>query len=184
MADELRPPPRREQRAPMRDDMLPEMRIEEDTLAAAERRAKEIMEHAGGQFSEAPDKFNVPADKVPDGWTYEWKMRTVLNQENPAYQIQLANTGWTAVPLSRHPEMMPHGYSGNTIEMDGVMLMERPKSITDMVKTQDRRRAADQVRFKEEQLGAAPAGQFDRANKGSALASVKKSYAPIPVPSE
>ena len=34
----------------------------------------------------------------------------------------------------------------------------------------------------EQQLNEAPQGQFERENKGAKLASVKKSYTPIPIP--
>jgi hypothetical protein len=168
--------------------LRPEIRVELrdiSPLAAAEARAKEIMDHVGADgFAEAPDKFNIPPGKIPDGWTYEWKMRTVLEKEYPAYQVSLANTGWTPVPMDRHPELMPKGYKGKTVEMDGLILMERPKSITEMVSKRDLRRARDQVRFKEEQLGAAPPGQFERANKDNSLVKVRKSYEPMAIPSE
>ena len=62
--------------------------------------------------------------------------------------------------------------------------MERPKEITDEVKTMDNRRARDQVRAKEAQLGAAPDGQFERRNKDQSMASVKKNFESIPIPRE
>jgi hypothetical protein len=39
-----------------------------------------------------------------------------------------------------------------------------------------------QVRAKEEQLAATPAGQFERANKDNSLVKVKKSYEAMPIP--
>ena len=73
------------------------------------------------------DKFWAPPP--PDGWDYQWKRRSVYNQEDPAYQVELARQGWEAVPLSRHSEMMPRGWSGQTIEVEGMTLMERPADL-------------------------------------------------------
>ena len=163
-----RPPPRPE----IRDD---------DPRARAARRAAEIREHSSGS-SEDGDKFWIDPDTVPEGWSYEWKVRTVLNAENPAHQLELQRRGWTPVPANRHPEKMPAGWKGQTIEMDGMILMERPKEITDEAINERHRRARMQVRAKEEQLAAAPAGQFERANKDNSLVKVKKSYEAMPIP--
>jgi hypothetical protein len=163
-----RPPPRPE----IRDD---------DPRARAARRAEEIREHNSGS-SEGGDKFWIDPDTVPDGWSYEWKVRTVLNAENPAHQLELQRRGWTPVPASRHPEKMPSEWKGQTIEMDGMIMMERPKEITDEAINDRLRRARMQVRAKEEQLAAAPSGQFERANKDNSLVKVKKSFESMPIP--
>ena len=109
-------------------------------------------------------------------------MLTVLGKEDPAYQVSLARTGWEAVPAKRHPEMMPHDYKEAAITRRGMILMERPKEITDEARNIEKKRARDQVRIKEDQLASAPQGQFSRDNKGSSLASVKRGYSPMPVP--
>jgi hypothetical protein len=165
-------------RAPDRPDPR-----EEDPRARAARRAAEIREHSGG-IDEGTDKFYIPPHVIPDGWTYEWKTLTVLNAENPAHQVELARRGWEPVPASRHPEMMPHDWKAKIITRDGMMLMERPKEITDEALSARLRRARLQVRAKEEQLSAAPAGQFERANKDSSLVKVKRNYEAMPIPEE
>jgi hypothetical protein len=166
-------------KADPKPDMRPEMR-DESPRAAAERRAAEIMGHV--DFSaDASDDFYIAPDMVPDGWTYEWKRKTVYNQEDPAYQIQLARMGWTPVPASRHPEMMPSGWQAATIERKGQTLMERPEVITDRVKAKDKEAARNQVRIKEAQLNSAPDGQFGREHPNLAN-KVKKSYSPMVVP--
>lgn len=171
------PPP-----APDRVPMRPEPR-EEDPRARAARRAAEIREH-GGTPEEGGDKFYIDPRTVPDGWTYEWKVKTVLNAENPQHQLELQRRGWTPVPYSREPHRMPVGWKGQTIEMDGMILMERPQEITDEAIRDRQRRARMQVRAKEEQLSAAPVGQFERANKDSSLVKVKRAYEPMAIPEE
>lgn len=162
-------PPRPPLRTAMRD---------EDPRAAAALRAKEIMGHIG-DVDAGTDDFFFDERAVPDGWTYEWKRKTVYNQEDPAYQVQLSRTGWTPVPASRHPEMMPAGDHYQTIERKGQILMERPKEITDQFRRLDEKRARDQVRVKEDQLASAPTGQFDRDRP-----SIKKGYEPMPIPKD
>ena len=152
---------------------------EEDPRARAARRAAELREH--GSLDEV-DKFYIDPRIIPDGWSYEFRTHTVLGKEDPSYAVNLARKGWEPVPRSRHPELMPDNYAGETILRDGQILMERPLEITQEAMVRDRQIARDQVRGKEEQLGATPPGQFGRDNKGVPLASIRKSFESIPIP--
>lgn len=160
-----------------RPSMRPEMRAE-DPRAAAARRAAEIRGHIGS-LDEGTDEFSAP--KPPDGWSYEWKTKTVMGAEDPARQVQLARTGWEAVPTARHPEMMPHNGAHPVIERKGMILMQRPLVITEEARDVERRRALNQVRAKKEQLTHAPDGQFERSNKD---VKIRSSYEPLQVPNE
>ena len=149
----------------------------------AAQRTAELRGHFGSAgLDEGTDEFYIDPAIIPDGWSYEWKRMELLGKEDPAYQVSLARTGWEPVPASRHTVMMPREYAGDTIIRKGMMLMERPLEITEEAKEIERRRARQQVRVKEEQLNAAPPGQFDRQNKDAPLARVKKSFEAIPIP--
>lgn len=163
-----------------RPDIRPPLR-EEDPRTRAARRAAEIRNHIGG-LDEGTDEFYIPLESIPEGWTYEWKRKSVLGQEDAAHQVALARLGWEPVPASRHPAFMPDGGKHAVIERKGMILMERPVEITNEARAVELRRARLQVRQKEEQLTAAPAGQFERSNKGNSLAKVNRSYESIPVP--
>lgn len=154
----------------------------QDPRARAAARAAQLREHLGEGLGEGVDEFYIDPNIIPDGWSYEWKRETVLGQPDPSYQVALAQRGWEAVPASRHPELVPPGWTGAHIPRKGCILMERPKEITDEVRAQENRRARDQVRQKEVQLGAAPPGTFERDNKGNPMANIKKSYESIPIP--
>ena len=148
-------------RPAMRQEAPPEMRREElreeDPRAAAAKRAAEILGNFDGTEMEGDaDEFMAPP--APPGWSYEWKMVTVLNKEDPGRMMGYRRTGWNEVPAKRHPDMMPLGYKGHTIERKGLVLMERPQEITDRFKERDRRAARELVRDKEEQLSSAPQG--------------------------
>lgn len=161
----------------LRPDMKPD-----DPRARAKQRAAEIRDNIG-DLDEGTDKFHI-GGLEPDGWTYEWRRKTVLNQEDPGYQINLARRGWEPVPANRHPHMMPDGDKYTTIERDGMILMERPREITDESRRIDDRKAKQQVRIKEEQLSAAPPGQFERSNKDQPMTRIKRSVEPMVVPED
>jgi len=165
-----------------RSEIRPKMR-EEDPRTRAARRTAEIRNHLGS-MDEGTDDFYINPDDVPEGWTYEWKRKTLLGQEDPAYQVQLARTGWEPVPASRHPAYMPDNGKHTTIERKGMILMERPLELSEEARNIELRKARQQVRHKEEQLNAAPQGHFDRSNKSASLVKVGKSYEAIPVPKD
>lgn len=163
-------------RPPLRQEIRPE-----SSRAAAERRAAEIL----GNMSvaeEGIDRFYIDPNRIPDGWSYEWKRRTLLNMPDPSYDVNLSRTGWEPVPLARHPEEMPIGWKGETIERDGMILMQRPKMITEQFENIEKRKARDQVRHKEAQLASAPDGQFGRDHQ-QVRPKIGKSHEPMAVPS-
>lgn len=155
--------------------------IDRAYLLAAEERARVIAENDDGSLDTA-DQFKFDQSIVPPGWDYQWKTKTVMGAEDPGYKVQLQKAGWTPVPARRHPEMMPVGYTGDTIERKGQILMEMPKSVVDRRRIMDKNAALDQVRIKERQLSSAPPGTFERVNKDNPLSTVKRNYAPLVVP--
>lgn len=166
-----------------RPSMRPAMR-DDDPRARAAARAAQLREHVG-DLDEGTDEFYIPPSMVPDGWTYEWKRRTIWNQEDPAYTVQLARDGWEEVPLNRdatHQAMMPRGWSGNTIERKGMILMERPKEISDEIARIELRRARQQVRIKEQQIAGTPDGTLTRDDP-RVRPQIKKSF-DMPIPED
>jgi hypothetical protein len=155
-----------------------------DPRARAAQRAAELMGLYGNDIGDDTDDYYIDPAIIPDGWTYEWKRFTVLGAQDPAYQVTLARGGWEAVPAQRHPEMMPVGWAGATIERKGQLLMERPKQITDLVKQREYNKARQQVGQKEAQLYGQPAGPnspFDPTYHGKSLTKIGKSY-DMPIP--
>lgn len=161
---------------PQREPMRPAMRAD-DPRARAAARAAAVRSNIG-DMDEGTDEFTAP--RAPDGWVYEWKTRTVMGAENPAYQVSLARKGWEPVPADRHPEMMPVGFKETNIERKGMVLCERPKELSDEARDIERRRAQNQVRAKEQQLRDAPDGQFGRDHP-QARPRINKAYGAMPV---
>lgn len=154
---------------------------EEDPRARAAARAAQIRDHIG-DLDGGTDEFYIPASYVPDGWTYEWKRRTIFNQEDPAYTVQLAQEGWEPVPAGRHPEMMPTNWDKDTIERKGMILMERPREISEEIRQIELRRARQQVRIKEAQLSGTPEGTLSRDDP-RVRPNIKKSF-DMPIPED
>lgn len=111
-------------------------------------------------------KFHIDASKIPAGHSYEWKAVFILNEPNPSYEIELHNQGWTPVPRTRHPDMMPPGWKGNTIERGGQRLYERPMRLTNEARLEDTARARGAVRARLEQIGHTPPGSMTRNHPG------------------
>ena len=152
----------------------------ESSRDRADKRAAELRGHLGNMDS-GTDDFFVPPEYIPDGWSYEWKRKTNVGMEDPAYQVALARMGWEPVPASRHPAMMPDDNKYQVIERKGLILMERPKEITDEARDIELRRARNQIRQKEAQLASAPEGTLTR-DHAQARPKISKSYEAIPVP--
>lgn len=161
--------------------LRPSMR-DDDPRARAAKRAAELRQHLG-ELDDGTDDFYVDPDSIPDGWTYEWKRHSTYGQEDPAYQVQLARDGWTPVPASRHPEMMPYNTTEQTILRKGLMLMECPTEIVQERKMIELRKARDQVRHKEAQIAGTPDGTMTR-DHARVKPSIKKSFEAMPIPEE
>lgn len=167
------------------DGMRPEMRgeqREETSMERADRLAREIFEHEQ-ELGDTEDKFPMPAGGPPDGFHYEWKRHTVYGAQNPAYTVALAAAGWRPVPSSRHPEFMPTNGTYETIEREGLILMEIPLAVYKHREARNYRRAKEQVDIKQAQLHRPPGpGQFERSNKGVSMVEVKRGYEPLSIP--
>lgn len=148
-----------------------------DDLARAEARIRAIRGNPDLQGGGAErDKYWAP--NPPQGWDYQWKLKSVLGQDDIDRIRQHEMSGWEPVPLSRHPEMMPKGWSGATIEVGGLVLMERPMMFTDEARAEERRAAREAVLTKELQMKEGKASDLGPRS----VNRFNKSRAPIDVP--
>ena len=148
----------------------------------AARRTAEIRNHNNGTLDEGTDEYYIDPSLSPDGGTYEWKMRTVLGKEDPGYDIALRRKGWEPVDAERHPEMMPRNSAEREITRKGMVLMERPKELTDEVNDISRKNARNQVASRAGEID--PKGRGGLMDRSDSKASMKvtKSYSPIAIP--
>lgn len=153
---------------PPRPAVRPDVRAE-DPREAALRRAQEIRGH-GVQIAldDSGHMFDVDPSTIPPYWHYEWKVYTIYGARDPDSETNLRLRGWTPVPASRHPELVPLGTPPDApIIKKGLMLMEIPAMIADERRAEMDRIARLRVREKEAQLASTPAGTFDRTTDPS-----------------
>lgn len=171
--------------APLREepraaDVRAEAPRAEDPRAEAERLANEWFGHLDS-LGPHKDKYYVDPTKIPDGWSYEWRTYSVVGKENPQYHVQLQRAAWRPVMTSRHPELMPKGHEG-VVLVDGMMLMERPRAITEFQQQRDRREANAPIENIRAKLSGAPANQFPRDSDARTAPRIKTEFGPMDIP--
>lgn len=135
---------RRAVRQPARDSVR-------DTMAVTPRRGAVVVEGRNGEVltrrrTQVGDPYDVPANEIPDGWSYQWNPVTVLNQEIIATQNLMFANGWRPVPADRHPGRWTRpGHKGDII-VDGLRLEERPEAMTDEALAEEEMKARRQIR--------------------------------------
>ena len=149
-----------------------------DSRSRAEARIRAIRSNPDLANGTERDKYWAPPP--PDGWDYQWKLKSVMNQDDIDRIRQNEMNGWEPVPLSRHPELMPRGWKGETIEVGGLVLMERPMMFTQEAREEERRAAREAVLTKEAQMREGRSGDLGRRE----VNRFSKTRAPIDVPNE
>lgn len=167
---------------PRAADVRADLRAE-DPRAEAERIAAEWFGHLDS-LGPHKDKYYVDPTKIPDGWSYEWRTYTVVGKENPQYQVQMQRAGWRPVPTKRHPELMPKDWAEGVILIDGMMLMERPKAITDFQRERDKREANAPIENIRAKLSGVPQGHFPRDADPRTAPQVKVAYQAPDIPAK
>jgi hypothetical protein len=147
-----------------------------DSKARAEARIRAIRGNPDLANGTERDKYWAPP--APDGWDYQWKLRSVMGQDDIDRIRQNEMNGWEPVPLKRHPELMPRNWKGETIEVGGLVLMERPMMFTQEAREEERRAAREAVVTKEAQMREGRSGDLGRRE----VNRFSKTRAPINVP--
>lgn len=105
---------------------------------------------------DSPDRLRIDPALVPEGMSLQWVTESVYGQPMPQHRAEFEKRGWTPV----HQEdfdgvydgmFMPKGAEGE-IKLDGMVLMARPEELTRKARMQDRRKANEVVRIKEQAL--------------------------------
>lgn len=126
---------------------------------AGRHRMRPIEEYSS---DEENSRLLIPKDLVPDGFSLQWVTHKVYGQPQPQHRASFERKGWEPV----HQEdfegrfrgmFLPASYEGE-IEVDGLVLMARPKEWSEKAAELDKRRAAERVFAKESQLRS---GQLD-----------------------
>ncbi len=92
------------------------------------------------------DVMEIHPSDIPPGWEYQWNTFSIYNEVQMATQNTMWANGWRPVPADRHPgRWTPHGHKGDIIH-EGARLEERPKSLGDEARAEDKAKAMAQMR--------------------------------------
>lgn len=152
-----------------------------DSKDAAALRAAELRGHLEGRFdTDAGDEFDV-SSFAPDGWTYQWATWSIYEQRQIQNMMQIEAKGWTPVPRTRHPQLMPKDSTLDVIIHKGNILMEMPTEIVEEYRRAEVKNARNQVRWKEEAIAGTPDGTLPRDHV-QVRPKINKSYEAVPIP--
>ena len=154
-------------------------------------RAAPNWETVDPELEETPDRLRIAQSLIPEGLSLQWVTESVRGQPFHQRRAEFEKKGWTPV----HGEdfdgqfngmFMPKNQEGE-IRVDGLVLMARPKEMTDRAKQKERRKALEQVAIKEAALtGGDLTNVTLDATHPSAVNSnrISKSYERISIPEE
>jgi len=136
---------------------------------------------------EDEDRLSFDRSIIPDGQDYQWITASIYGQPQPSRLARFQRQGWSPVPSERHDGLfMPRGYKGH-IEVDGLILHERPAEYTRQARIYEAKKARNQVAIKEAQFrgGDIPGVTLDTQHK-SALGfnKIQSSFERLSIPEE
>lgn len=105
---------------------------------------------------DSPDRLRIAPDMIPEGLSFMWVTNTVYGQDMSQHRATFEKRGWTPVHQEDFDRrfdgmFMPRGAQGE-ISVDGLVLMARPKEMSDRAALNERRKAAEVIHIKEQQF--------------------------------
>ena len=129
----------------------------EITTASVPRKAISLGDFAGikREVDEAKDFLHVPKELVPDGIAIEWKRKSVLNKDDKKHTSEVWRAGWRFLPSNSDgfADYFTYFIAGDIFEYEGLVLMYRPKTMSDSAKKEEARKAGALVQDKFEEMG-------------------------------
>lgn len=138
---------------------------------------------------ENPDRLHIPNELIPEGMSLQWITTSVRGQDFSRHRAGFERRGWTPVHQSDFDGQldglfMQKGAQGE-VTMGEMVLMARPKAMTEKAHKADKIRAQQQVAIKEQAWtqGDIPGVSMD-ARHESALRTnkIRKSIEQIDIP--
>jgi hypothetical protein len=133
---------------------LPEAEI---STASVPRKAISLADFSGikREVDEAKDFLYVPKELIPDGIAIEWKRSSVLNKADKKHSAEVWRAGWRFLPSNSDgfAEHFASFVTGDIFEYEGLVLMYRPKTMSDAAKKEEGRKAGALVQDKMAEMG-------------------------------
>lgn len=106
-------------RAPVRPDDRSGVRGRNGELLTRQYRSDDL-----------PTQFDIPAAYQEPGWSLQWVRVSCHGEPDGQNYNQHYANGWRPVPAGRVPDQFNMGVEGEHIVRSGLMLMERPETLT------------------------------------------------------
>lgn len=171
-------PPRRIKSVSKRGKrILTSRRQREEVREEPREEARQASSWPGGEKltrarKRTDDRFFIDRKIIPPGMDYNWKRESCFGQSDPYHMNALKENHWRPVPDDRHPGMIT--------KQAGMVLMERPRYLSDEAKQEDLREALDQVQGVKNALGETPGGTFSRDHPSAKNATrITREYTPL-----
>ena len=138
---------------------------------------------------DSPDRLRINPDLIPAGMSAQWVTDSVIGQGVPQHRSEFERKGWTPVHQDDFDGQfdglfMPKG-AGGEINVEGLVLMMRPKEMSLKAERNDKRKAYEQVAIKEAALtgGDLPGVSLDTSHPSARNSNrIKKSREAIEIP--
>lgn len=151
-------------------------------------RAAPNWETVDPNSTDSPDRLRINPDLIPSGMSAMWVTDTVLGQGVPQHRSEFERKGWTPVHQDDfegqfNGMFMPKGADGE-INVEGLVLMMRPKEMTAKAEKADKRKAYEQVAIKEQALtgGDMPISLDPRHRSATDTNRIRRSVERIEIP--
>lgn len=140
---------------------------------------------------DSPDRLKINPDLIPEGMSALWVTDSVMGQSFHHHRSDFEKKGWTPVHQDDFDGQfngmwMKRGDEGE-INVGGLVLMMRPKQLTDKARKEDRRRAHEQVQIKEQawRSGDLPGVSLDAQHPNAVKANrISRSIERITIPED
>lgn len=154
-------------------------------------RAAPNWESVDPNAADTPDRLRINPDLIPAGMSAQWVTDSVIGQGVPQHRSEFERKGWTPV----HQEdfdgqfnglFMPKDADGE-INVEGLVLMMRPKEMTLKAEREDKRKAYEQVAIKEQAMtgGDMPGVSLDTRDPSALNTNrIRRSREAIEIPND
>ena len=130
--------------------------LRENSERPLKMRAKPNWESIDASAADTLDRLHIDPSLIPEGMSAQWVTSTVYGQGVPQHRSKFEARGWTPVHQDDfdgqfNGMFMPKNADGE-INVDGLVLMMRPKELTAKAQHRDRVKALQEVAIKERDL--------------------------------
>ncbi len=175
-ADAERPAEHEPERAP---DHVPER---------AEERPERVRTRTRTSLTVGPPTHDtyINFQNIPKDISLNWKLFTANGKEFPFYLQAMRKQGWEPVNPQEHPDwlMLPPGYKEDVVIVDGLILMERPMSLTKEAEADNKAVANQRMREARQRLGMTPDNTMTREHDEVKPRVSEEWNRPLPMPIE